>query len=174
MIRKVLFWFCVLCLLLIAYIAGQDIPMVKQIPVFEGLRNTSAIIFGVMGAWLAILHPDSLKGIFTKGSKTVQKQDRETIKLLLEPIIISTVIIFIVLVLPLLVLIGKTITLIHPWIDVFRGLSFLILTALTILQIRTLLLSLLPSDIIQRALQVGEGREIIRRRLFSITKKKGD
>jgi len=33
---------------------------VEQWPLYESLRNTSAIIFGVMGAWLAIICPDGI------------------------------------------------------------------------------------------------------------------
>jgi len=40
---------------------GRVIPFAEQWPMFEGLRTTAAIIFGVIGAWMAIIYPERLK-----------------------------------------------------------------------------------------------------------------
>ncbi len=151
---------------------GQDIHLKEQLQIYEGLRNTSAIIFGVMGAWLAILHPDVLKNIFIKEKGNISSKDRETIKLLLAPIVISTFVLLIVLVVPLLVAIGKTISYFTQHAKIFRGVSFALLIFLTVIQIYTLILSLVPSDMLQRILQKKEVEENIKKGMFSNTRKK--
>jgi hypothetical protein len=153
------------------YYFGQDVPMTEQLPIYEGLRNTSAIIFGVMGAWLAILHPSSLKKIFSKEGGSISKDDRATINLLLSPIIISTFILLIVLVVPLLVAASRNIPILVQYSPIFRGISFSVMAVLTILQIWTLILTLVPSDILKRILQKEEAKENLKKGMFSGTRK---
>ncbi len=155
---------------IVCYYYGQNVPIKSQLPLFEGLRNTSAIIFGVMGAWLAILHPTSLKKIFSKNKGSVSEEDRKTINLLLSPILISTFILSIVLVAPLFIVVGRSIPGLYKYVDLFRGISFLLLGGLTILQLWTLVLTLIPSDILKRILQKDEASQKIKKRMFSGTR----
>lgn len=159
--------------MLIGYTHGQHIAMTNQMPLYEGLRNTSAIIFGVMGAWLAILHPDSLKEVFGGGNQRLPEQEKKTIMLLLSPIIISTIIIAIVLVLFPLVELGKTISHLHAHKNIFRGLSFSTLIALTLLQLWALILTLVPGDIVKKHIDKENTSHAIKKRMFSgVTKLK--
>jgi len=159
-------------IIFICYYFGQRVPITAQIPLFEGLRNTSAIIFGVMGAWIAILHQDSLKKLFSRSGGNIPKEDRETINLLLSPILISTLILAIVLVAPLMISIGKTIPSLAVFKNIFRGISFSVLSALTLLQLWTLVLTLIPSDILKRTVQKQEEKDKIKYKMFSKTKQK--
>lgn len=172
MIIKLLSSVILLLIIAACYYFGQNVSMREQLPLFDGLRNTSAIIFGVMGAWLAILHPSSLKKIFSKDSSSISVEDRKTISLLLSPIIISTFIISIVLVVPLFVAATKSIPILNENVRMFRGISFSLLGSLTVLQLWTLILTLIPSDILKRMIQKAEAREKILNGMFSGTRKK--
>jgi len=121
MLTKLALSAIVLFVAIAGYYLGQDVSMKEQLSIFEGLRNTSAIIFGVMGAWLAILHPSSLKKIFSKEGGSISKSDRATINLLLSPIIISTFILLIVLIVPLLVAVSRKIPMLVQYYSIFRG-----------------------------------------------------
>lgn len=172
---RILKYLFILSLVLLAFIHGQSIEIAKQMPLFEGLRNTSAIIFGVMGAWLAILHPESLKKIFAsdKLASKLPEAEEKTIKLLLSPIILSTTIIALVLILFPLVEFGKTVDLIVSYKELFRGICFSILIVLTILQLWALVLTLVPSDIVKKHLDKQNARGAVVKRMFRSTTKKG-
>lgn len=172
MVGKILVLITLAGVAAICFHFGENITIEEQTPLLEGLRNTSAIIFGVMGAWIAILHPESLKKIFGQNSGGVSAEDRETINLLLSPIIISTFILSIVLVMPLITSIGKSIPYILEYKHELRGLSFAILGCLTILQLWTLVLTLIPGDILKRNMQRQETKEAVKNRMFSGTRKK--
>ena len=172
MLGKILVLIIVIGVAATCYYFGKNITIEEQIPLLEGLRNTAAIIFGVMGAWIAILHPESLKKIFSRNGGSVSLEDRETINLLLSPILISTFILFIVLVMPLAISIGKTIPYVLEYKHELRGFSFAILGCLTILQLWTLILTLIPGDLLKRNIQKQEAKEAMKNRMFSGTRKK--
>ena len=172
MVVKILTAIIILLTAVSGYCFGQAVPMSEQLPIFDGLRNTSAIIFGVMGAWLAILHPSSLKQIFSRQTSGISSDDRKTINLLLMPILVSTFIISIVLIIPLISAAAKSIPVLYENARIYRGVSFSLLACLTILQLWALILTLLPSDILKRMIQKSEAKEKIRDGMFSATRKK--
>lgn len=167
----ILKYFLVTSIALAAFFPGQEIEMSKQMPLFEGLRNTSAIIFGVMGAWLAILHPDSLKKVFGSYGGKIPDQEKNTIMLLLSPIIISTAIIAIVLILFPLVEFSKTVNSLISYKEALRGVSFSILSTLTLLQLWALILTLIPGDIIKKHIDKESTQKAVVKRMFSGTTK---
>ncbi len=44
---------------------GRNIACQEQLQLYGSLKSVSSIIFGVMGAWIAILYPKGLKSIFS-------------------------------------------------------------------------------------------------------------
>lgn len=46
-----------------SFFVGDLVSLPVQLDLYEALRDVSAIVFGVMGAWLAIVHPDALSSI---------------------------------------------------------------------------------------------------------------
>lgn len=170
---SILKYMLVASLALIAFLHGQSIDISKQLPLFEGLRNTSAIIFGVMGAWLAILHPDSLKKIFGGHSKNLPEQEKNTIMLLLSPVIISTTIIAVVLVLLPMMEFAKTVKFLVSYKEILRGASFSILSVLTILQLWALILTLVPGNLVKKHIDKENTKNAVTKRMFSgVTKRK--
>jgi len=173
MFNKIVFLIILLLVAVFCYYYGQNVAMKEQMPIFDGLRNTSSIIFGVMGAWLAILHPSSLKKIFSKEKGSISKEDKKTINLLLLPIIISTFILLIVLVAPLCVAASRSSHKLIQYVTILRGLSFSLLGCLTILQLWALILTLVPGDILKRSVQKEEVRQKIKDDMFSGTRQRG-
>ncbi|BBL59934.1 hypothetical protein [Methylomonas koyamae] len=169
---KILKYLLVACVALLAFVHGQLIEMSRQTPLFEGLRNTSSIIFGVMGAWLAILHPDSLKKVFGNDGVKIPEKEKGTIMLLLSPIIISTSIIAVVLVLFPLIELAKTIDAFHQYKEILRGGSFSLLSVLTFFQLWALILTLVPGDIVKKHIDKENGRHAVVKRMFSGTTKR--
>lgn len=140
--------------------------MESQMKAYEGLRNTAAIIFGVMGAWLAILHPNSLKIVFGEKTGEVTDKDKQTIKILLQPILAATGILIVVLILSPTALLAKTFPFLLEHRSFLRGASFSLLCSLTVLQLWALLMTLVPGDILQRSIQAKEKDKQVRKRLF--------
>ena len=150
---------------------GRAVPLKEQWPVYEALRNTSAIIFGVMGAWLAILYPAGLLNVFGKGNAKLTEKESQNVKKLFPPIIYSTLIIAYVLLAGAVAPVLKTITILMTHRELFRGLSYAIISMLTLIQLWALILTLVPSYFLQRQIGIHEGKQVQKKRMFSGTQK---
>lgn len=127
---------------------GRNIAFQQQWPLFEALRATAAIIFAVVGAWLAIVYPERLKRSLGGGDGHSGAVSEKFTKLF-TPIVHSTVILGLVLLTGIVAPILKQI----PWflehVHFSRSIAFTILVTLTIWQIWTVVLTLEPADIIK-------------------------
>lgn len=126
---------------------GRYIPFVQQWPLFEALRNTAAIIFAVVGAWLAIIYPERLKLSFGKSANITNGS--ENVGLLLTPAVHSTIILVCLLLIGICAPILKQIPGILNYVEIFRGLSFLTLTILTLWQVVIVIMTVLPADMVK-------------------------
>lgn len=127
------------------FVFGMEIAFAKQWPLYEGLRATAAVVFGVMGAWIALLYSQRLAVIYSKDSTNEQrKQALGEIWRFLQPLTYSTLILVVVLLLPLVHRIMLQIDALMKVKSALRGTSFMVLGLLTILQLWTLLASLVP------------------------------
>ncbi|MES9907194.1 MAG: hypothetical protein ABW150_01635 [Candidatus Thiodiazotropha sp.] len=154
----------------ICYIFGREISFADQWPLYEALRTTASIIFGVMGAWIAIVYPEVLTKIFDK--KTENKKDEiRKIKRLLLPLGISTLILAAILVIGIASPILKQIDFFTARIDIARGISFSSLGILTLVQLWTLIASLAPGEHLLFELYKEESKSSLVKRLQSNIKK---
>jgi hypothetical protein len=110
-------------IIIICWKFGSNIPFSVQWPLYEALRNTSAIIFGVTGAWLAILYPGKLS-IFLKG------KDHKFFDQLVQPLFYSILILATVLFIGLFAPIIKHVAFFAKNYKFFRSLSYAILGGL--------------------------------------------
>lgn len=113
---------------------------------YEGLRTTAAIIFGVIGAWLAIIYPERLK-LSYKPSKNGSPSETG-IGQLFSPVVNSTLVLGSILVIGVVAPIFKQ----YPLpldVETCRGLSYGVLVALTLFQLWTVLLTLIPANTIK-------------------------
>lgn len=123
---------------------GRAVPFSEQWPMFEALRTTAAIIFAVIGAWMAIIYPDRLKLSF-RGKADHSKSQVTGMGKLFTPVVNSTAILCIILVIGAA---APALKRFPPPVDleVLRGISYAILVALTLWQLWTVILTLVPAS----------------------------
>lgn len=144
----------VIALLLVAALVfcagflGQQVPFSKQWPLYEALRTTASIIFAVVGAWFAIIYPERLRISFRGGASDSIKQDGG-IHRLFTPIVHSTCILSIILLVGVVAPLVKTFPFVAPYINELRGLSYGLLVSLTLWQLVTVISSLIGPDILK-------------------------
>src|SRR5690606_35030092 len=86
-----------LALLVGGVLLGREVPFSQQWPLYEALRTTAAIIFAVVGSWLAIIYPDRLKYAARSNIPTANKGS-DGIGRFFTPIAHSTAILCIILI----------------------------------------------------------------------------
>lgn len=128
------------------YVFGQHVPMEEQWPLFEALRTTAAIIFAVVGAWLAIIYPERLKIAVRGADNGFDSSPR--LRLVLTPVVSSALILIIVLLLGILLPLVRQLTILGPFADALRGVSFAFLVVLTLWQMVTVIIAILPVDVL--------------------------
>lgn len=132
-----------------AYYFGTRITFATQWPLFEALRNTASIIFAVVGAWLAIIYPERLKISFGQPGRA--ERSSAGIGILLTPAIHSTIILAILLLVGVIAPILKQIPEIMAHVPLFRGISFAMVTFLTLWQIVIVVMTVTPADMLKRS-----------------------
>lgn len=130
------------------YYLGQNIPFAQQWPLYEALRNTAAIIFAVVGAWLAIIYPERLKISFGR-RPAAAAAGNDNVGLLLTPAVHSTIILVCLLMIGILAPLVKQIPGILEYVNLMRGVSFSILALLTQWQAAIVVVTILPADLIK-------------------------
>ncbi len=130
------------------YYLGQNIPFAQQWPLYEALRNTAAIIFAVVGAWLAIIYPERLKMSFGRRAAT-GGAGNDNVGLLLTPAVHSTIILVCLLMIGILAPLMKQIPGILQYVGQMRGVSFSILALLTQWQAAIVIITIFPADLIK-------------------------
>lgn len=158
------------------YFFGRRVPFSEQWPLYEALRTTSAIIFAVVGAWLAIVYPERLRLSISEASGDPKGNGQRHIGVLLSPAVNSTAVLCIVLMVGVLAPLLKRTDLLLAHVDEFRGASYALLVGLTLWQAWTVILTLIPADLIlSRANQEGLRNETLRGlRKTSIQSRKQD
>ena len=131
------------------FVLGRSVPFAQQWPLFEALRNTAAIIFAVVGAWLAIIFPERLREPFGKGSGEAKEGSAASIRILLTPAFHSTAILVVLLLVGLLAPLVKPLEFVQANVWFFRGSSYTLLAALTCWQILIVVLAMFPAEAVQ-------------------------
>ena len=137
-----------LALCCVGYWLGRAVPFAQQWPLYEALRNTASIIFAVVGAWLAIIYPERLKLSFGKRSSTAEPGSGN-IGLLLLPAVHSTILLVVLLLIGVVAPLLKQIPTLLLHVEVFRGLSYAGVVALTCWQVVIVVMTLFPADVVQ-------------------------
>lgn len=137
---------------------GRHVPVAEQWPMFEALRTTAAIIFAVIGAWLAIIYPERLRLSFRPAGEKEKVEGSATgWGQLFSPVVHSTLILSTVLILGVVVPILRHIPMPVP-VECLRGLSYGVLVAMTLWQLWTVLLTLVPADTVKSSLDAADAR----------------
>lgn len=150
--KRILKWIAIGACVLISvpgFWFGRSIPFASQWPIFEGLRTTASIVFAVVGAWMAIAYPERLK--LTLRGETSPAGPAQRMDTLLTPISHSTIILAIILLAGLVAPVAKSFTFVVEHREVFRGISFALVSTLTVWQVCIVLLTLDPADKVKQA-----------------------
>lgn len=147
-----------LILLGLSWKYGKNIPLKDQWPLFEALRNTSAIIFAVIGAWFAIVYPERLQ--FKKSEKKENNKNKENnFDRFFHPLISSSIVLIIILLLSITLPIFKSINFLIDHKEIGRSIIYLLLTALTLWQVLSVLAIIQLADIIKSIADEFDGKE---------------
>lgn len=132
---------------LLACWRGRTVPFNDQWPLYEALRNTAAIIFAVVGAWLAIVYPERLRlSLSDREDQPGSDSEGRQVSSLMTPIVHSTAILAAVLLVGICAPLARELSIVRDHVFVFRGLSYGILTTLTLWQLWTVVLTLVPAS----------------------------
>jgi hypothetical protein len=156
-------------LVLALFYFGQNIPFEKQWPLYDSLRSTASIVFGVMGAWIAIIYPEALTELLGRTLKSETTDKSREVRKLISPLIYSTAILVAVLLIGILAPIFKLIPLLVDHTRLIRGISYSFLGVLTVLQIWSVLLTLLPADLVKININRVQNKQENRQRFLSRT-----
>ncbi len=152
-IAKYLFCFLVILILLLSvyfgYFYGKTVSVKDQLPLYKSLRDLSAIIFAIMGAWIAIIFPNALANIFkTDTSRIKRSLEIQRIRLLTIPMFLSTGSIIISIGVEFFYPILKQLNFFLSISKTLRGFSYSLIAILFIIQIWCLIMALLPTQLI--------------------------
>lgn len=159
-------WFHLLFGALTGYIGyhfGAVVKLEDQWPYFEALRTTTSIVFGVMGALLAVVFPDVLKsglgGAVTTGGES-------NLRRVLLPCANSAILLIVLVVLGPAFAWIKATTLVGRAADV-QQMLFCLFCILTYWQVIILQMVLLPMDILLSNTVLAAARARLRRAIHS-------
>lgn len=146
---------------------GRKVPFAEQWPMFEALRTTASIIFAVIGAWLAIIYPERLK-LSLRDPSSADQGNSTGLGKLFTPVVNSTAILCVILVL------GAAVPILRKYappmeLEACRGASYGLLVALTLWQLWTVVLSLVPASIVKSYVDREDRVKKVRSTLFSLT-----
>lgn len=164
---------CLIGLIGVGFWYGRFVPFAQQSPLFEALRTTASIIFAVVGAWMAIIYPERLRFTFKPDSSESTSIPVNMGKLL-HPAVNSTFILCIVLMVGVLAPLIKQVSFLLPHKELLRGVSFSLLIALTTWQIWTVILTLVPADMIKSKVDHENAKAAGRKSFFSQTQNVSD
>jgi type II secretory pathway component PulF len=130
-----------------------------------------------MGAWIALIYPDALSQILGESHNSYETEDEnkvKEVKKLFSPLIYSTFILMFVLLIGIFAPVFKQIPLLMNNRDLMRGISYVFLGILTLCQLWTVLLTLIPADFVKQNLDYLHEKQKVRRRLLSGTRTKSN
>lgn len=176
LLLKCIVWLGILGMILVGYLFGQTIPFAQQWPLFEALRATASIIFAVVGAWLAIIYPERLKFTFKEPTPGTEDKEAPSVNMgkLLHPAIHSTMILCIILLVGIIAPLMKQFIFLLPYKPVMRGLSYGLLVILTFWQLWTVILTLVPADMIKTKSDMENKKRKTTAEFFSRAQKHND
>jgi hypothetical protein len=148
----------------IGFYLGKNVPFAQQWPLYEALRNTASIIFAVVGAWLAIIYPERLKISFGRDRSNTISPNGAGMGLLLTPAVHSTILLVVLLLIGIAAPLLKQLPQATTHVEVFRGLSFAVLVALTCWQACIVIMTLFPAEIVLSASQREQAANQIKSR----------
>lgn len=121
-------------------VIGRGISMTVQKEILSNLQTVGAVIFGIVGAWIAIIYPRTVEAIAAEELKLARKKETFLRSVMLPLKISAFVFIFALVLLPVVIVLVA--------VDVdsasIRSCVFISLVCCTVLQVLSVVLSLRP------------------------------
>jgi hypothetical protein len=137
--------------------AGETLYFSQQVELLRELREVSMIIFGIAGAWSAIVYPDELKNALRATAVlSIDKKKLANFRAVTRCLVWSAAIVGVILVMQFSAPIVGRIQGVRNHAELFRRTSFAASCILAVIQIWNVLLMLVPinsSDADVRAVQ---------------------
>lgn len=172
MIRISFFVIFILFLPIILFF-GKDVPYEDQSSIFDSLKDTAAIIFAILGAWIAIIYPKDLKAIFNLNDSSENEKTEIFEKLISSLIIVTFTLIVMIFSMPIMALI-KNIEFFQQYKIYLRSGLLLYIYVLTWAQIYALLSTLIPNIKMLIDLAKAKSRATILRRSAPMNERNHD
>ncbi len=157
------FYWSLLTIVIVSFFVGiffgKYITYESQARLLDTLRDSSAVLMAVLGVWLAVMCPDILPKLFSGESVKVDSIVLNRIQTLIVPLMIYSTIICFEILIPWLALILKQIPYCTNNIFFMRQISFVIISFLCLVQILSLLLVLVPVEMLSLSAKVNNIRE---------------
>lgn len=147
----------------LGYYFGAPIALNAQWPLFDALRNTTSIAFGIMGALIALVYPDAVKNAL-RGSSPTQAVDGGLGKLITPCGHSAMLLVVLVVLAPFIAWVGAA----NPKelftdIKTIQQVSFSIFCVLSYWQVVILLMVVVPFDDMYTKVSQDIQRERLRR-----------
>ena len=152
-------WGLAAAVVTICAVYGEDVPFHEQWPLYTGLRATAGIIFGVLGAWIAIIYPRALKNIFGNTEESSPSRRINQVRRLKAPMWYSTLVLVAVLVVGLVEPILKQFDFLIRHRSILRAVSLAFLGGATSLLLWSVLLVVAPVEEFDAELQQESQRQ---------------
>jgi len=130
----------------LGYHFGTSITLDNQWPLYDALRNTTSIVFGIMGALLALVYPDAVKNAL-RGGPAAGANDGGLGRLIVPGAHSALLLIVLVVLAPVISWLATYNPESFPeQVALFRRVSFSLFCVLSYWQVLILLMVLIPFD----------------------------
>lgn len=144
---------------------GHKVDAVAQGDLYGSLSTMSGIVFGVIGAWIAIVYPEALRHVLDK-SRSDEDEHVSVVRKLLVPMMCSTLVLGILLIGAPIVSVCRTFDWYKQNEPIWLAISFVFLEFITAFQFGALLYTLVPLGVADavlggRAAEKSRGRRVM-------------
>lgn len=163
---KRILWVLFVGILILSFFLGRQTPWKLQISMYEALRQTSILIFGLIGAWLAVLLPFAIE----KGGRL--KYFFDFSKKMFPALSAAIYLLIITIIIPFFVSIAQNnISLDDEVNKIFCGVSLSILAIGIVLLSWGLLMILASFDALKKDIELTESGEKLEKESKPVSKK---
>lgn len=141
---RTLIWLALLAAVSGAF-SGRYVSMEIQRDVMSDLTTLSTVVFGVMGAWIAIIFPNVLKVLYSPSFEGIA-DEQKVVRRLMAPLVVSAFVLTALTLLKLAAAVGPIVAGTSPGAELWcRAISFAVIAASAFSLIFALLYTLVPA-----------------------------
>ena len=154
-------WLCYKYLLSLGYSDYKDL--------LATLLNISAVVFAIIGAWIAVIYPEIMGRSFTKSERITEvdntRGDINHLSKLVEVVLYSSIVLMAVLSLQFLFPILKSMSYLGVPVSYVKVFTFYVIFSLTILQLSAIFKVVLMNYYFLRRLRAKNNRDYVEKKI---------